>query len=414
MLDGAGSHECMFDRQCGEPAAKGQPLDSEFLTVIQRLDPGGKGKRETLEELLRLAVQGFFKVPVQYLQPLIVILDPDYDCSQMLLQMTLELVSYLVREPYYASFFGQPHQMQLIWGYYPDPKAMTCIEYILGVRPQAVQVLLENDLKGVFEAMSESVDESDLRLVSICLKVAPEIFEAPTVLAFLQSANALLVESEDTNLKYEALSLIAQVTARFPESVQALEPYYAGYPMINEDDCTTSVLLQIYSNMLKAMKSFEPFLAPPVLGFFLGLIERKSEWIRSVLVFFNTSGVDIKPLAQQETLVQAVFSILPLDVRFEVRELALLFVSNVLRECNQSMCAKILEWGYMARVDESVSSCQPHVQLSILAAVLFFIERKQVDPESLSDTFISALQNCAAADNPSLSSVAQRIVDLLN
>ena len=414
MIDGAGSGEGVFDRQSGDPVAKGQLLDSEFLTVIQRLDPGGTGKREVLEELLRLASQGFFRVPVQYLQPLLVILDPDYDCSQMLLQMTLELVSYLVREPYYAGFFGQPHQMQLIWGYYPDPKAMTCIEYVLRVRPQAVEVLLENDLRGVFDAMGESVDESDLRLVSICLKVAPEIFEPPTVLAFLQSANALLAESEDTNLKYEALSLIAQVTAKFPEAVQALEPYYTGYPMINEDDCTTSVLLQIYSNMLKAMKSFAPFLAPPVMGFFIGLIKQRSEWIRATLVFFNTGDVDIKPLATQEALVQAVFSILPLDVRFEVRELALLFISNVLQVCDQSMYSRILEWGYMARVDESLSSCQSRVQLSILTGVLFFIERQLVDPDSLSDTFISALQDCTTADDPNLSSVAQRIVDILN
>ena len=396
------------------PGQTSSLLQSEFLTMIQRLDPEGKGKKVIMEQLLQLASRGFFQIPVQYLEPLLTFLDPDYDCSEMLIHLTLELVSLLVREPYFANFFGQPHPLQLIWGYYPDPKSMTCLEYILKQRPTAVETLIENDLMSQFESMSESIDETDLRLISICIEVAPSIFESNQIVSFLEGANSLLAGDSDTNVKYEALSLIAKITSCFPDVSPALLSFYTEYPVLNEDDCTTPVILQIYSNMLKALKSFEPFVVPPVLDFLMGIFQRKSEWIRAALVFLNTGNVDIVPLASNEPLVMAVFSVFSRDTRFEARDLALLFISNVLRECQISLRDKILECGYISQFDESLGSYRPQVQVAVLRTVGFFLERKQVSEELLSDSFLSAVQDAVESDDELVASTARCLLEILN
>jgi hypothetical protein len=198
-------------------------------------------------------------VPCDYLEPLLIMLDPGFDAPIPLVHTAICLIAELVQEPHYLEFFARPHPVELVWGWYlisdvKLPQTLPLIECLRKKRPAMLKVLLENSLMDELEEIIENPSDLGLELIGFCLEIEPGLFPPEMIAALLTQAHFHLFHSEDPNLPDSCFQIILQIIRQFPDVLPSLADNIPHYAMPTEDDCISEKILRIFTEVSDILK----------------------------------------------------------------------------------------------------------------------------------------------------------------
>jgi hypothetical protein len=347
---------------------------------------------ESLQSLLGLTSKTFCYVRYQYLDPLMVLIDPDFGIPVPIVSTTFRVIHDLLSDrcTHDVEYFARSHSVELIWKWiHQIPFTSLCLHILLEEHVGVVEIVWENGLIEKLIEFSRTTIDSGLNFLSVLFRSRPELF-GPEIISDLSHGGK---DFSHSNLSGSYLGTLNELIRQFPECLRNLMQFVVRCPRFCENDITIRPVLKIFEIILKMSRNFELVILPTVLPFIVSLLHSGSVWTPKVLRLLNIA-MEITPLINQMELLKMVMTIVASDGKFEVRCLALQYVLEIGCHSTDPVRGQIIEAG----IFEFVTVCLEVLSLpGQIKARHFLNASKSADPDlSFDDQLMSAIQRVAA------------------